>query len=70
MVGEVLEAMTGLAKRGTTMVVVTHEIGFAREVADSFLFLEGGRAVETGSVDILRSGGTHPRTRSFLASVL
>jgi polar amino acid transport system ATP-binding protein len=70
MVGEVLETMTGLAKRGTTMVVVTHEIGFAREVADSFLFLEGGRALETGSVDVLRSGGTHPRTRSFLASVL
>lgn len=70
MVGEVLEVMRTLAERGTTMVVVTHEIGFAREAADWFLFLEQGRAVESGPIDVLKRGGEHERTKAFLRSVL
>lgn len=70
MVGEVLDVMKSLARAGTTMVVVTHEIGFAREAADLFLFMERGQVVESGPVSALQEGGTNARTRSFLASVL
>ncbi len=70
MVGEVLDVMKSLARAGTTMVVVTHEIGFAREAADHFLFMEHGQVIEHGPVSVLRGGGTNARTRSFLASVL
>jgi polar amino acid transport system ATP-binding protein len=70
MVGEVLEVMRGLADRGTTMVVVTHEVGFAREAADWFLFMEAGKAVESGPIDVLNRGGDNPRTQAFLSSVL
>jgi polar amino acid transport system ATP-binding protein len=70
MVGEVLEVMRGLADRGTTMVVVTHEVGFAREAADWFLFMEAGKAVESGPIDVLNRGGENTRTQAFLSSVL
>ncbi|CAN5354281.1 amino acid ABC transporter ATP-binding protein [soil metagenome] len=70
MVSEVLDVMRNLAATGTTMVVVTHEVGFAREVGDAFLFMEAGAVVERGSADDLRDGGKHERTRAFLGSVL
>ena len=70
MVGEVLNVMRGLAKDGMTMVVVTHEVGFAREVGDSLVFMDGGVIVESGRpIDILTSP-QNVRTKSFLASVL
>ena len=70
MIGEVLEVMRQLAKEGMTMLVVTHEIGFAREVADRILFLDAGKIVESGSPSELLSNPKHPRTREFLAKVL
>lgn len=70
MVGEVLNVMRGLAKDGMTMVVVTHEVGFAREVGDNLVFMDGGVIVESGRpIDILTSP-QNARTKSFLASVL
>jgi polar amino acid transport system ATP-binding protein len=70
LVGEVLDVMRALAGEGITMVVVSHEIGFAREVADRIVMMDEGRIVETGvPSEILRSPG-HERTRSFLAKVL
>ena len=70
MVGEVLNVMRGLAKDGMTMLVVTHEVGFAREVGDSLVFMDGGVIVESGRpIDILTSP-QNVRTKSFLASVL
>jgi polar amino acid transport system ATP-binding protein len=70
MVGEVLNVMRGLAKDGMTMIVVTHEVGFAREVGDSLVFMDGGVIVESGRpIDILTSP-QNVRTKSFLASVL
>ncbi|MGL6017211.1 MAG: ectoine/hydroxyectoine ABC transporter ATP-binding protein EhuA, partial [Gibbsiella quercinecans] len=59
-----------LAQSGTTLVVVTHEIGFAREVADNVVFMVDGRIVEQGSTDQVLNHPQHPRTRNFLASVL
>jgi polar amino acid transport system ATP-binding protein len=70
MIGEVLEVMRQLAKEGMTMLVVTHEIGFAREVADRILFLDAGKIVESGPPSELLSNPKHPRTREFLAKVL
>ncbi len=70
LVGDVLDVMRDLAADGMTMVVVTHEIGFAREVADSVAFLDGGVIVEQGPPDRVFSDAAHPRTRSFLARVL
>ncbi len=70
MVGEVLAVMKDLAKRGMTMVVVTHEMGFAREVADRVLFMDGGVILEESSPAEIFSNPKHPRTIDFLNKVL
>ncbi len=70
LVGEVLDVMRGLADDGMTMIVVTHEIGFAREVADTVTFMDGGVVVETGPPEQVLGAPQHERTRSFLAKVL
>ncbi len=70
MVGEVLEVMKKLADGGMTMVIVTHEMGFAREVGDRILFMDGGKIVEEGTPDQLFGNPTHPRTKEFLSKVL
>lgn len=70
MVGEVLEIMRELAKDGMTMVVVTHEMGFARDVADRVLFMSDGVIVESGSPQVIFSNPSHERTRAFLKKVL
>ena len=70
MVGEVLEVMKSLAREGMTMVVVTHEIGFAREVSDRVIFMEGGYIVEEGSPEELILHPKEPRTIDFLSKVL
>jgi polar amino acid transport system ATP-binding protein len=70
LVGEVLDVMRDLARAGTTMVVVTHEIGFAREVADTIVFLDGGRIVEQGPPAEVLDNPQNERTRSFLSKVL
>ena len=70
MVGEVLEVMKHLAHIGMTMVVVTHEMGFAREVADRVLFMDGGHILEEGTPQQIFGDPQHPRTRDFLNKVL
>ncbi|MBL7500721.1 amino acid ABC transporter ATP-binding protein [Frankia sp. CNm7] len=70
LVGEVLDIMRALAADGMTMVVVTHEMGFAREVADSVVFMDGGQVVESGPPARVLGGPEHERTRSFLSKVL
>ncbi len=70
MVGEVLEVMKELAREGMTMVVVTHEMGFAREVADRVLFMDGGFILEEGTPDEIFSHPRNQRTRDFLGKVL
>lgn len=70
MVGEVLQVMQNLAKEGMTMVVVTHEIGFAREVASRVIFMEGGYIVEQGTPDEVINHPKEPRTIDFLSKVL
>jgi polar amino acid transport system ATP-binding protein len=70
LVGEVLDVMRGLAADGMTMIVVTHEIGFAREVADTVTFMDGGVVVESGPPEQVLDHPQHQRTRSFLAKVL
>ena len=70
MVGEVLDIMKDLAKEGMTMVVVTHEMGFAREVGDRILFMDGGYIVEEGSPEEVFGNPKNERTQSFLAKVL
>ncbi|PCF95574.1 amino acid ABC transporter ATP-binding protein [Vreelandella nigrificans] len=70
LVGEVLEVMRSLAKSGMTMVVVTHEIGFAREVADQIIFMDGGVIVEAGSAETVLDAPRHSRTKAFLSTVL
>ena len=70
LVGEVLDVMRGLAKDGMTMVVVTHEMGFAREVGDSLVFMDGGVIVETGTPRDVLSSPKHERTKAFLSKVL
>jgi len=70
LVGEVLQVMKGLAHSGMTMVVVTHEIGFAREVADQIIFMDQGKVVETGTAKQVLDAPVHQRTRDFLATVL
>lgn len=62
--------MKGLAGEGMTMIVVTHEMGFAREVADRVVFFDGGRIVEMGPPSQIFSAPKEPRTRQFLQSVL
>ncbi len=70
MVGEVLEVMKELAREGMTMVVVTHEMGFAREMADRVIFMADGKIVEEGTPEEIFSAPKQPRTRDFLAKVL
>ncbi|MFF5258994.1 amino acid ABC transporter ATP-binding protein [Actinomadura viridis] len=70
LVGEVLEVMKQLALDGMTMVVVTHEIGFAREVGDSLVFMDGGVVVEQGPPREVLANPRHPRTQDFLSKVL
>jgi polar amino acid transport system ATP-binding protein len=70
LVGEVLDVMRQLARDGMTMIVVTHEMGFAREVADSLVFMDGGVVVETGDPQQVISDPQHSRTRAFLSKVL
>ena len=67
LVGEVLATMLDLANQGLTMIVVTHEIGFAREAADRVVFMDGGHVIETGPPDEVLTNPSHPRTRSFLS---
>jgi polar amino acid transport system ATP-binding protein len=69
LVGEVLAVMTELAREGMTMIVVTHEIAFAREVADHVVFMDGGVVVEEGPPDQVIGAPQHERTRAFLARV-
>ena len=70
MVGDVLDVMKKLAEDGMTMIVVTHEMGFAREVADRVIFMDGGFIVEEGAPEELFSKPSHERTQSFLNKVL
>lgn len=70
LVGEVLEVMQDLAREGMTMIVVTHEIGFAREVADRVAVLDGGVVVESGPPAEIFTNPRHERTRAFLSKVL
>ncbi|WP_445488484.1 amino acid ABC transporter ATP-binding protein [Rhodopseudomonas sp. RCAM05734] len=70
LVGEVLQVMKLLAKEGMTMVVVTHEMGFAREVADVVVVMDGGAIVESGPPSQIFSAPSQPRTRAFLQAVL
>ncbi|UCZ52231.1 amino acid ABC transporter ATP-binding protein [Bacillus shivajii] len=70
MVGDVLEVMKDLAKEGMTMVIVTHEMGFAKEVADRVIFMDGGYIVEEGEPKELFDNPQHERTQSFLSKVL
>ncbi|TCU20097.1 amino acid ABC transporter ATP-binding protein [Rhizobium sullae] len=67
LVGEVLSTMRDLASQGLTMIVVTHEIGFAREAADRVIFMDGGKVVEQGNPEDVLGNPQHQRTRSFLA---
>lgn len=70
MVGEVLAVMKELAKEGMTMVVVTHEMGFAREVADRVIFMDGGNIVEEAAPEEMFSNPQHKRTQAFLNQIL
>jgi ABC-type polar amino acid transport system ATPase subunit len=70
MVGEVLDVMKSLAHSGVTMVVVTHEMGFAKQVADRVVFMDGGRIVETGTPAQIFDQPENARTRNFLNAVL
>ena len=70
MVGEVLEVMQQLAKEGMTMVIVTHEMGFAKEVGDRVIFMDGGVIVEEGTPTEVFEHTSNPRTVDFLSKVL
>jgi polar amino acid transport system ATP-binding protein len=70
LVGDVLDVMKGLAREGMTMVVVTHEMGFAREVADRVVFMDDGVVVESGPPGEVLANPRHERTRAFLSKVL
>jgi polar amino acid transport system ATP-binding protein len=70
MVGEVLEVMKELARGGMTMVVVTHEMGFAREVGNRVLFMDEGKLLEEGTPEEIFDHPKHPRLQDFLAKVL
>lgn len=70
MIKEVLDVMMSLAKEGMTMVVVTHEMGFAREVGDRVLFMDGGRIIEEGEPDAVFSNPQEERTKLFLSKIL
>ncbi|RBQ15896.1 ectoine/hydroxyectoine ABC transporter ATP-binding protein EhuA [Spongiactinospora rosea] len=70
LVGEVLDVIKDLARGGTTMIVVTHEVGFAREVADTVAFMDAGRVVEIGPPAQVLDSPVHDRTRAFIGKVL
>ncbi len=70
MIGEVLEVMKDLAREGMTMICVTHEMGFAREVSDRVIFMEDGRIVETGTAEHFFANPHEDRTRLFLSQIL
>lgn len=70
MIGEVLDVMVTLAREGMTMVVVTHEMGFAREVADRVIFMDHGQIVEVGTPEHFFTSPEHPRTQKFLSQIL
>ena len=70
LVNEVLDVIKELARSGTTLLIVTHEIGFAREVADTIVFMEAGQVLEIGAPAQIFSAPAHPRTAAFLAKVL
>lgn len=70
MIGEVLDVMKDLAREGMTMIVVTHEMGFAREVGDRVIFIDYGQLVEENAPDELFNNPQHPRTQSFLSKIL
>jgi polar amino acid transport system ATP-binding protein len=70
LVGDVLAAMQQLAREGMTMIVVTHEMGFAREVADTVTFMDGGVVIESGAPGAVLADPQHERTRAFLSKVL
>ncbi|SHH12697.1 amino acid ABC transporter ATP-binding protein [Pollutimonas bauzanensis] len=70
MVKEVLDTMTSLAEEGMTMLCVTHEMGFARQVADSIVFMDAGSILERGAPQTFFENPTHPRTRDFLGRIL
>ncbi|MBU5613573.1 amino acid ABC transporter ATP-binding protein [Geomonas sp. Red51] len=70
MIGEVLDVMKDLAKDGMTMAVVTHEMGFAREVADRVIFMDAGRIVEEGTPEHFFTAPTHERAKLFLSQIL
>ncbi len=70
MIGEVLDVMKDLAKEGMTMAVVTHEMGFAREVADRVIFMDAGRIVEEGTPEHFFTQPTHERAKLFLSQIL
>jgi len=70
MVGEVLEVMVGLAQEGMTMMVVTHEMGFARKVADRVVFMDGGRIVEDSAKEDFFGNPKSERAREFLAKII
>ncbi|KFF58790.1 arginine ABC transporter ATP-binding protein [Cryobacterium sp. MLB-32] len=70
LVGEVLDVMQNLARDGMTMIVVTHEMGFAKEVADSLVFMDGGVVVESGDPTEVLTNPQHKRTQAFLSKVL
>ncbi|SCZ16621.1 polar amino acid transport system ATP-binding protein [Streptomyces sp. 136MFCol5.1] len=68
--GDVLGVMRTLADEGMTMLVVTHEMGFARDVADRVVFMDDGRVVEEGAPEDVLARPEHPRTKAFLSRVL
>ncbi|MFP3686311.1 peptide ABC transporter ATP-binding protein, partial [Bacillus sp. SIMBA_026] len=70
LVGEVLDVMKALAEAGMTMVVVTHELGFARQVADQVIFMDGGVVVESGPPEEVLDNPQQERTKAFLSKVL
>lgn len=70
MVGEVLDVMKELASEGMTMVIVTHEMGFAKEVANRVIFMDEGKIIEEGPPEEIFSNPQHPRTKDFLGKVL
>lgn len=70
LINGVLDVITQLAKEGMTMVIVTHELGFAQKVADGVVFMDNGEIIETGRPDDILSDPRHPRTREFISHVL
>ncbi|MBQ6579644.1 MAG: amino acid ABC transporter ATP-binding protein, partial [Oscillospiraceae bacterium] len=70
MVGEVLDVIKGLVKDGMTSVIVTHEMGFAKEVSDKVVFMDGGIVAEEGTPDEIFNNPQNPRTKDFLSKVL